>query len=76
MDNMLLGAKDQPGEKLLTALVRPLWSKREAEIREKAEDLLARFKLDTQEGRLRGQPLRRPAQAARDGAGADERPRR
>jgi neutral amino acid transport system ATP-binding protein len=47
MDNMLLGAKDQPGEKLLTALVRPIWSKREAAIREKAEDLLARFKLDT-----------------------------
>jgi neutral amino acid transport system ATP-binding protein len=47
MDNMLLGATDQPGEKLLTALVRPVWRKREAEIREKAEDLLARFKLDT-----------------------------
>ena len=46
MDNMLLGAKDQPGEHLLTALVRPVWKKREAEIREKAEDLLARFKLD------------------------------
>ena len=47
MDNMLLGAKDQPGEKILSALVKPLWKKREVEIREKAEDLLARFKLDT-----------------------------
>jgi neutral amino acid transport system ATP-binding protein len=47
MDNMLLGAKDQSGERFLTALVRPAWKKREAEIREKAEDLLARFKLDT-----------------------------
>jgi neutral amino acid transport system ATP-binding protein len=46
MDNMLLGAKDQPGERLLSALVRPIWRKREAEIREKAEDLLVRFKLD------------------------------
>ena len=49
MDNMLLGAKDQPGERLLSALVRPTWKKREAEIREKAEDLLARFKLDTKQ---------------------------
>ncbi|WP_375387366.1 ABC transporter ATP-binding protein [uncultured Amnibacterium sp.] len=47
LDNMLLGAKDQPGEHLLTALVRPVWRKREAEIRTKAQDLLARFKLDT-----------------------------
>jgi ABC-type branched-subunit amino acid transport system ATPase component len=46
MDNMLLGAKDQPGEHLLTALIRPAWKKRELEIREKAEDLLVRFKLD------------------------------
>ena len=46
MDNMLLGAKDQPGEHILTALVRPAWKKRELEIREKAEDLLTRFKLD------------------------------
>jgi neutral amino acid transport system ATP-binding protein len=47
MDNMLLGAKDQPGEHILTALIRPAWKKREAEIRAKAEELLARFKLDT-----------------------------
>lgn len=49
MDNMLLGAKDQPGERLLTSLVRPIWKKREAEVREKALDLLARFKLDTKQ---------------------------
>jgi neutral amino acid transport system ATP-binding protein len=54
MDNMLLGAKDQPGEKLLSALIRPLWKKREAEIREKAEDLLARFKLDTKKNDYAG----------------------
>ena len=46
MDNMLLGARDQPGEKILAALVRPLWRGREAQIREKAQDLLVRFKLD------------------------------
>ena len=49
MDNMLLGAQDQPGEHMLAALVRPVWRKREAEIREKAEELLARFKLDTKQ---------------------------
>jgi branched-chain amino acid transport system ATP-binding protein len=46
MDNMLLGAQDQPGERFLAALVRPLWKRREQEIRVKAEELLARFKLD------------------------------
>jgi branched-chain amino acid transport system ATP-binding protein len=54
MDNMLLGAKDQPGEKLLSALVRPLWRKREAEIRAKAEELLARFKLDAKKNDYAG----------------------
>jgi branched-chain amino acid transport system ATP-binding protein len=49
MDNMLLGAKDQPGEHMLAALARPVWRKRETEIRSKAKDLLARFKLDTKE---------------------------
>jgi neutral amino acid transport system ATP-binding protein len=47
LDNMLLGAQKQPGEKMLTALVPPLWRAREREIRVKAEELLARFKLDT-----------------------------
>nr|WP_235510825.1 ABC transporter ATP-binding protein [Curtobacterium sp. Leaf261] len=45
MQNMLLGATDQPGENFFTALIKPLWSKREAEITAKAEELLARFKL-------------------------------
>ncbi|GAA1911574.1 hypothetical protein GCM10009737_11360 [Nocardioides lentus] len=45
MDNMLLGAPQQPGERLALSLLRPLWSKREGEIRGKAEELLARFKL-------------------------------
>jgi len=46
LDNMRLGAPRQPGENLLTALVPPLWRRREAEITEMADALLARFKLD------------------------------
>jgi neutral amino acid transport system ATP-binding protein len=45
MQNMLLGARDQPGENFFVAIIKPLWSKREAEIEAKAEDLLHRFKL-------------------------------
>lgn len=47
MDNMRLGATEQPGENLFTALVPSLWRPREQEITERAEELLARFKLDT-----------------------------
>ena len=49
MENMLLGAQDQPGERILTALVRPAWKGRETEIRAKAVELLARFKLETKQ---------------------------
>jgi neutral amino acid transport system ATP-binding protein len=45
IDNMLLGAKDQSGEKFFAAFVKPLWAPREKEIRAKAEELLDRFKL-------------------------------
>jgi len=45
MQNMLLGATDQPGENFFVAVVPPLWKKREREIEAKAEDLLRRFKL-------------------------------
>ncbi|WP_225754337.1 ABC transporter ATP-binding protein [Actinotalea sp. Marseille-Q4924] len=45
MENMRLGAKDQPGESLAKALVPPLWRAREKEITAKAEELLERFKL-------------------------------
>jgi neutral amino acid transport system ATP-binding protein len=47
LENMRLGATEQPGENLFRALVTPLWRKREQEITAQAEDLLARFKLDT-----------------------------
>jgi branched-chain amino acid transport system ATP-binding protein len=46
LDNMLLGAKDQGGEHFFTAFVKPLWVGREKQIHAKAEELLARFKLD------------------------------
>ncbi len=46
IENMRLGAQEQPGENFLTALIRPLWRKREAEITAMADALLARFKLD------------------------------
>jgi neutral amino acid transport system ATP-binding protein len=47
LENMRLGAGRQSGENMFTAIIRPLWRKREDEITTKAMDLLARFKLDT-----------------------------
>ncbi len=47
MQNMLLGARDQPGENFFAALVPALWRPRERAITAKAEEILARFKLDT-----------------------------
>ncbi len=46
IDNMRLGAQDNPGEKFFAAFVRPLWAKKEVEITKRADALLARFKLD------------------------------
>ena len=46
LQNMLLGATKQPGENIFTALLKPLWSKREEDITAKAETLLEKFKLD------------------------------
>jgi neutral amino acid transport system ATP-binding protein len=45
MDNMLLGATGQRGERFLPALFRPGWAEQEDANRTKAEELLARFKL-------------------------------
>ena len=45
MDNMRLGATDQRGEKFLPALFQ-VWHGQEAEITERADEILARFKLD------------------------------
>lgn len=46
MENMQLAAVGQGGERFLTALVPPLWRAQEAEITERADELLVRFKLD------------------------------
>jgi neutral amino acid transport system ATP-binding protein len=46
IENVMLGATDQRGERFLVSLFRPLWSAQEAEIRARAEELLERFKLD------------------------------
>ena len=46
IENVMLGATDQRGERFLVSLFRPLWSGQEAEIQERAEELLERFKLD------------------------------
>lgn len=45
LDNMLLGANNQPGENMAVALIPWLWSRREKEITGKALELLDRFKL-------------------------------
>ena len=46
LDNLKLGATGQRGEGFFASLVRPLWRAQEAEVEARAEDLLARFKLD------------------------------
>ena len=47
IDNMRLGAQNQPGEGLLQSFLRPIWKKREVEITQRADELLQRFKLDS-----------------------------
>jgi neutral amino acid transport system ATP-binding protein len=46
LDNLKLGAINQRGERFFASMVRPLWSRQEAEVEARAEDLLVRFKLD------------------------------
>ena len=47
IDNMMLAAQDQPGERLRNLILRPGgWRKREREVREQAMELLAVFNLD------------------------------
>jgi len=46
IDNMRLGAQDNPGESFFKSLVRPLWASKEQEITVRADALLKRFKLD------------------------------
>ncbi|WP_084155314.1 ABC transporter ATP-binding protein [Agrococcus lahaulensis] len=46
LQNMLLGARDQRGEGIFAALLKPLWAKQEQANTERADALLERFKLD------------------------------
>jgi branched-chain amino acid transport system ATP-binding protein len=46
IDNMRLGAQNQPGENFLRSFLKPLWIKYENQITAKADELLKRFKLD------------------------------
>ena len=47
IENMRLGATGQSGENVFRALFKSVWGTQEREITERADDLLARFKLDT-----------------------------
>jgi neutral amino acid transport system ATP-binding protein len=47
IENMRLGATGQRGENVFRALFRSMWRGQEDEITDRADDLLARFKLDT-----------------------------
>jgi len=46
MENMRLGAANQPGERLSKALLKNIWGGREREITKQADVLLEKFKLD------------------------------
>lgn len=54
LENMLVGANNQPGENLFVGLIKPLWSARENENIERAKDLLQRFKLDAKQDDMAG----------------------
>ncbi|MEV8338390.1 ABC transporter ATP-binding protein [Leucobacter sp. NPDC077196] len=54
LENMLIGANDQPGENLFVGLIKPLWAKRERENIARADELLARFKLDAKRDDMAG----------------------
>ncbi|HET8599352.1 MAG TPA: ABC transporter ATP-binding protein [Segeticoccus sp.] len=45
LENVMLGATDQVGERFLPAILRPLWRSQEREIEARADELLERFKL-------------------------------
>lgn len=54
MENMLIGANNQPGENLFIGLIKPLWVQRERENIARAEELLSRFKLDAKKHDMAG----------------------
>ena len=54
LENMLIGANNQPGENMFVGLIKPLWIARERENIERAEELLQRFKLDAKKNDMAG----------------------
>jgi branched-chain amino acid transport system ATP-binding protein len=54
IENMRMGAQDQRGENIFTALVKPLWRAQEAEVTRRADELLERFRLDTKRNDFAG----------------------
>lgn len=54
LDNMLIGANNQPGENMFVGLFKPLWAAREVENIERARELLTRFKLDDKQADMAG----------------------
>jgi len=46
IENMRVGATGQKGERIWSAMIRPLWSRQEGSNTTRADALLARFKLD------------------------------
>ncbi len=45
LENLMLGATDQVGERFLPSIVPPIWRKQEKEIEARADELLERFNL-------------------------------
>ncbi len=54
LENMKLAAIDQAGESMISAVLPGRWSRQEAEITERARELLHRFKLDHMETEFAG----------------------
>ena len=74
IDNMMLAARDQPGERLLGLLTQPGRARRrEREVEERAQRAAGDVQPRRQGRRLRRHALGRTAQAPRAGARADDR---
>ena len=54
LDNVKLGASNQTGERILSSLLRFTWRKQESAITARAQEMLARFKLDTKADDMAG----------------------
>jgi branched-chain amino acid transport system ATP-binding protein len=54
LQNMLLGATDQKGEHVLAAMFRGIWGPQEKTNTERADEILARFQLDTKRADFAG----------------------